>query len=828
MDYGKKLDERDRGLLHGLIALSQKEPRLVNALALVVAGVEAFRAAREAAAGRAPEEDARFKGETWDEFRNGVAASKRLRDLLADESLADEDALKVATFARIADLTPDGREVLNTQDGPFMNVLSAALDRAKTAADAEFLMEEELGKFITLKERSNDLFQAIHRLDAKPFWQVVLASVEDNDDYTARVEYDSPATRDDAKKSLDEIRTKSQAATTRLESSFRLSRMPRGLFRLAWDSQKLFDDIPQKDSSDVQRSSESRGADALKRLKESHQNEAEWIINGIRLRFAVAQDILSEREFAKLDACEYKWPEVARILTSGPAGVEGLIAVETHFLKFPFINISTGTGSGTTTPPPPPSNTEEERRLSELCNKDAGLRRFLRLRPYFRDIDRKKLLERRLAFAFEPAAPSAPTTSPTTTAATGSTPATDTQPTREQPAQEMTGPLDLSLMITRETPEQGADSVGTGESPKISYKVTASTSGTLSLTTDRTVSVSTSELIGRMFANGGLAGTFDNRNEWYVNLTKMLSGDFDLSSPLASIGKMLYDEFFSELFSDWRGEELKKALAVSWRVRVNVRTGAREVASLPWEWLALPGHEKSLVLSPINSLVRDSRAAAAPATRDDMYPLRVLTVFSTHGENPREAESRLGRLYSTFRGDAVKLVPSEVRPTTPDGLIRDLRDLRPHVLHVEASIIPSYNADGSTEHELLLDIHDGKDTLKLSELETALIENGVQLVTFGNNHGGGFLENPLLDFVAGLISKGLPAAVVATRPVEDRSALTFWNGFYRAWLNGKSVEEAVSTARDELISSRLDWSAFALFGNPLVVSRLSLPPRSSA
>ena len=193
------------------------------------------------------------------------------------------------------------------------------LDRGMTAADAERLVEAELVKFLTLLKGSTELAEAVNKLEAQPYWHAVLASVEDNDDYTAGVEEESPNLREAVKRDLEDIRSKSQVAATRLDSNFRLSRMPRGLFRLAWRSQHLFKDIPL-DSSGVPRSDESLGADALKRLQQADglADEVKWIIDGIRLRFDVARYLLSEREFAKLDALEYKWPEAASILTSGP------------------------------------------------------------------------------------------------------------------------------------------------------------------------------------------------------------------------------------------------------------------------------------------------------------------------------------------------------------------------------------------------------------------------------------------------------------------------------------------------------------------------------
>src|SRR5205085_10556719 len=134
-----------------------------------------------------------------------------------------------------------------------------------------------------------------------------------------------------------------------------------------------------------------------------------------------------------------------------------------------------------------------------------------------------------------------------------------------------------------------------------------------------------------------------------------------------------------------------------------------------------------------NSLIRSPHSfSKGTGTRDDLYPLRVLTVSSAEGKNRNEAGNRLRTLHSMLSvGDAVKLVSSDISsPTTPEILRRDVQDLRPHVLHFEASVV-----DGSVENEIFLG---GQGTLKLSELIPLL--QGVQLVTFGNNHDGGFLN----------------------------------------------------------------------------------------
>jgi hypothetical protein len=853
-----RLDERDAKLLYALIKLQQTEPRAVRALAQAAANTGAF--AQMLAAARAdvkareePERDGRVKEEVWKEFFDALNASSALRELLTDGVLTDddvlteEDALKVATFARIADLTPGTREVLSTQDGPFLNALAAVLDRHMTPYDAERLVAEDLGRFLALRKNSPDFAAALNQLESQPHWHVVLASIEENEDYVANIEganeQESRALRNAAQRDFDAIKAVSQSAKTKLGPMLRLSRMPRSLFRLAWNSEQRLADIPVEEAG-TPRSDESIGADALALLRDAGgalEDEFRWVLEGVRLRVAAARHLITEREFAKLDACEYKWPQVMARISSGPNGVEGIIAIESYFLDLPP-GVLPGSSSTVT---PPPQKSEEEREFYEACMADEGLRRFLRLRPYFKEMDRRRLLERRLSFTFEPGAQTATAAAaaPTITTATptaDSTPITDTQKPPTETPQDTT-PLNVTFVIRRKGQLQ--PEAGTEASQQETQDDAPRSEATEADAAYYSVEVVMANDPGgveypavRLSTNAVLRKMFESRNfveddyGWFVGLTKSLAYESDSDYQLTLAGRTLHEEFFGRLFPPEPIDEDFAGLLLGGgggrQLRFTIRTDAPEVARLPWEMLKTPGRERSLALNTDVSLCRyvgKELKAAVPVLRTDLDKPRVLTTFTKRGEldDIIVATRRLETLQSGFRASGVYDIAVNDTVDTGKYFLKAVREDKPHVLHLEMFAVRTSSLPGNEPALLLGDSDSGPYLLELSEFSAALVSGGVQLLTFGNNPTGGFLMNSLIEMVSGLLRAGLPAAVVATRPVEETSAINFWTGFYRAWLNGKSVEEAVAGARREI--SRSDWSAFALFGSPSVVGRLSLP-----
>jgi hypothetical protein len=751
------------------------------------------------------------------------------------DALAAEDALKVSTFARIADIKPTGgREVFDTQDGTFLNALAAVGDRRMTPDDAERLVCEDLGRLLKLARDSPEIAEALDEIEPRPHWHVVLASVEDNNkEYISGIEgaseTESRALRAAARDDLREIEevTASKAFNTKLGPMFRLSRMPRSLFRLARDHAQLLSDIsflaPGGGPVPTPRGEESVGADALARLRDLGgpvEEEIEWVVGGVRLRMAAARHLLSDREFAKLDACEYKWPSVMARIISGPGGVEGIKTIESYFLDLPA-GVLPGVSTEAT---PPPQKTEEEREFYEACMADDGLRRFLRIRPYFKDMDRRRLLERRLSFTFEPGAQLATGVAAAATAATPTTagplPGDDWRKSPPETSQETT-PLDVTFVIRNEGPPVGpadAHLPSPERAAEAYYSVEVITPGGGAKYDP--VKLSTVNVVRKMFESRGFAG---DEYGWFFDLTKSLTHGESSVYDVTRAGQMLFDEFFGRLFpADASGgsfDERWLAGGGERELRVTVATDAPEVASLPWEMLKTPGRGRSLPLNPNVSLCRYVERGPdvrQPVLRDDAQPPRVGRVFAPFDQpESTQAARRLNVLSSDFSSGVAWLPP----PPTPREKLTTLRE-KPFVLHVEASFIRPL--PGLVPMLALLPAVAGSEGHDfVSKLPDLLLGAGVQLLTVGDNGQGGFLDNPLLEAVDALVRAGLPAAVVATRPVEETSAINFWRSFYGAWFSGRNVEDAVSGARLQI--SRNDWSAFALFGSPSVVGRLRLP-----
>ena len=73
-----------------------------------------------------------------------------------------------------------------------------------------------------------------------------------------------------------------------------------------------------------------------------------------------------------------------------------------------------------------------------------------------------------------------------------------------------------------------------------------------------------------------------------------------------------------------------------------------------------------------------------------------------------------------------------------------------------------------------------------------------------------------------LVKQGVPAVIAPMRAIDDASATTFTTEFYRAFLQGNTLESALHIARRKLASKGGDWSVFALFANPAYLDHFQL------
>ncbi|MCA1592972.1 MAG: CHAT domain-containing protein [Acidobacteria bacterium] len=817
------LDLKTRELLEKLIRLYQQDSEVLRVVARLARKADEFKAAMSEVEGRArqPGSDApeRSPSETltadeWKSFCRKVEGSKLLRQLFATdpEPLSAADAWKVAALAQLADVMPDARNVLYTRDGAFMGVLAAALDRSMTAKDAEQLLTEDLVKIITLAEESpDDLADQLYDLAGSSYWHGVLMSLEDDTDYTANLGADAAQARQNFQKF--------QRLRQRLSAPTRLSRVPRRLYRLTLDLVNKLKEagdksvVPGKKSGPPAPAKQrtEQASDALKRLRahEETRVKLENIEAERKLHFEVALHFITKRKFAKLDAFLYSWDEAARLAMSD---YDGLVKVESGIVR-PAPTLTT-----------PAFATEEAQKLYELCMKDERLRRFLRLRPHFREIDPKELIQYRpAAISFEALESTTAGATVTTKSATPQTPA-ETAAATITPAP--TGVVSASFEISRFT-EKVTEGKGKSPSSPLSYRVRFSSPGSPH---DAEVHLSTESLANEMLAFFNLSSV-----NAYLQLTQMLADpSSDLTSRVARGGQKLFEKFLGSSNIVKAIGTLLGDTTLRQQLRLSVKTDESNVANLPWEWLVLPDQSESMVLNAGYSLARNVNSGKTPTKPPPyLFPLRVLTVLSGQNELARrEVERKWEGMKALFdKGEAIQLRMFRGEKDVAEELGVVLTEFRPHVLHFEATVSSpgSHTPKRTLKPSILLYNQDDQSySLTLPRLREMLLDSDVNLIVFGDNPGGSFLDNPLLDLIAGLMRDGfLAAAVVPTRPVEEKTAQNFPRAFYRSWLGGQPLYAAVAGARVELRNHGDDWSAFALFGDSGALENLRLPPTLS-
>jgi hypothetical protein len=112
--------------------------------------------------------------------------------------------------------------------------------------------------------------------------------------------------------------------------------------------------------------------------------------------------------------------------------------------------------------------------------------------------------------------------------------------------------------------------------------------------------------------------------------------------------------------------------------------------------------------------------------------------------------------------------------------------------------------------------------VSINDFAQGLINNDVQLLIIGRNSMAQMYENPGARSAYQLSKQGVPAVIAPMRAIDDASATTFTTEFYRAFLQGTTLESALYIARRKLASKGGDWSVFALFANPAHLDHFQL------
>jgi hypothetical protein len=295
---------------------------------------------------------------------------------------------------------------------------------------------------------------------------------------------------------------------------------------------------------------------------------------------------------------------------------------------------------------------------------------------------------------------------------------------------------------------------------------------------------------------------------------------------LTRAGTVLLNQVFS---SDMRGQ-LHFLLSDNRPLRLVVRSIERQPHYLPWEWL--PGLSPSQVFlsTPEHSVVRhfaepkeEGKGNGKQETEEMpsplVTPLKLMSIIPSVPQGQRfTSDITIRSLQGVVSGEPVDYNPLIRSDATTHRIGEELRSFKPSIVHFEGYL------NTSTVDPKYIEFYFGETTpvLSINAFAQQLTDNGVQLLVIGRNSMAQIYENLVARAAFQLSKQGVPAIIAPMRAIDDASATTFTTEFYRAFLQGNTLESALHIARRKLASKGGDWSVFALFANPALLDHFQL------
>ena len=717
-----------------------------------------------------------------------VASWPSLREMFG----ADVDPFEGAPLehlqllAEVSDITTDSQRMIWSRNGTFIAVVEAL--RQSQDFEAEALIVDWLNKFFTLLDTDEKSAEAVYNLAKEPYWLVILASLRDGRDYTG-----------DEDPIVGETLRSWPAGLWRewrelLFKPGHLSRAPAKLIRMAWNNKQLFvearNSIPA-DKRDQNPTEERKQVvnEALKLFKagaEYVQIEGELVVLA-----TVARHFINVRKFAKLDGFVYTWPDIARIAMSNYPALE--------YVEDLLVNRKPR-------PLDADLDTREARDLYELCVRNDRLIRFLRLRPRFAEIDDDELRR------YRPLAPVVISESTVQAAARGVSGAADLAP----PPSHDTAPPPAPAKALENTyveivPEYSATPANADEQ---FYALSLAGSG---YSFGGHLFGLAIKLLEQLRAAIGVGSDSE--------LQSMLRDLFATSATQAEArltwaGSMLFNQVFS---SEMRAQ-FGKLLSDNKPLRVVIKSSEKEPHYLPWEWLPGLSPSQLFLSTPEHSVVRHF----TPPREDPgeelpsplVTPLKLISIIPPAPVGQRfTSDITIRALQGIVSTEPVEYMPVVRSEATLDKVRLELKVFNPHVVHFEGYLTTPTKDPNDNE---ILVYFGGGQAIPLHAFGKDLANNGVQLLVIGRNSMAQIYQNLAAQATFVLIQQGLPAVIAPMRAIDDASATTFTTEFYRAFIQGNTLESALHIARRKLASKGGDWSVFALFANPAQLDQFQL------
>jgi hypothetical protein len=723
-------------------------------------------------------------------------------NLLAQQPLlSQQESLVLQTVLGLRDLQPDKAEVLRSQDPAFTRILDKLMQGIPIRP--ETLLYEDLTRLLELDRDTPDVVSDLIELAKGGDYAEQVKSVELALRDPTR---ERPSNLSDASRALLEFATDAEVELNELDRRRNLILKKPWLFTvqpgLIHKFATVRDKLPDPHSllspevyGDNPSNADQVSALAnhlLKTLKDRQELD-----DALLLRADLATRYLERRRFAKVDALLHSWPEVGVYLNYDRTRLLGIEdhAVDGKPLEGPLVRFS----------------------------NDERLVRFLKLRPYFRELyagEVKKIVATAAsASAGTPATVSAPIAPVTQTPMEPVTELLEPKPSEPKPSEPK--PSEPKPSEPKPPQAQIPPSVP-GIQPYDNWYLR--------------LEPSPAGLTG--FYQARLSSA-DVQEEWkpqidfsiFIELRKNLMDRAPLKNTMRKYGAHLFEEAFPISIRRLLLERIARN-GNPLRLLVELsRDGP--LSALPWEALYAPDLAAFPVLDGRLSVVRyapqPEKSQLLTITPELGGPLKVLAVLPSPVDaavsNMVEAQQILTSvLQPAMEAGLVHLIVLSGKNASLQEIRQAVRQFRPQLFH--------YFGHGFVDHRegtggLVLAGEDGTSRKLAASLVHKLLEgSGVTLAVLLGNETGSGVEIGVQNSVAGLlVTTGTPAAVGTLSPVIQESALLFSRAFYLALIQGENVESALTEARRALNLQDLDWSAYALFNsaNRLENLRLAIP-----
>lgn len=293
---------------------------------------------------------------------------------------------------------------------------------------------------------------------------------------------------------------------------------------------------------------------------------------------------------------------------------------------------------------------------------------------------------------------------------------------------------------------------------------------------------------------------------------------------------------FAALFHDDAAIRLLGRVSAQAPVRLRIVTADPMAAAIPWELLFDEDGDHYVARDgSVSRWLRNTAAIAAPVRPTEVDGvLRCLVITADPDDTGLDLEAEIAGIAQALapavragRAEAPVVLRAATRRAVQDALREAAEGGRPfHVVHFAGH---TGRRPGSAQGHLLLGGDDGE--VSPGSFAEMAGDGDVRLVVLnscGSLQAGTSLSGHVLPGFAGeLIQRGVPAVVGTQTPVIDSFAVALATDFYRALLDGRTVDGALTDVR-RLIEEAADRE-HAGFGIPVCylasgAGRIVTPP----